>query len=448
MRGGLTRLNRRLTRPLRNDLIRWQTPRLPSSPAAWRRPYSTPTLPVAPNPDAPNPDRDLGAEGPDITDKLPDIGAIRAEMLARPPQLHHDVMSPMNSRLLDTVLSDCLQQGEHGIRQLRAMPRSGDHRTPAFPDLDKPRAIPPGHHLVYFPLAARLSELSADGADAYHSPPRGTPFTRRVWAGGSVRGVQGLPLDLRPAVCLERVADVRLRGGPGSEKIHVDVLREYVTAADFRARFDEGGMRLRPRDGDSAGPSRHALTGLTEVRTLVFMRELSHAEKRIQVDGKQKIIRHTKIPDFSVVVTPSSSLLFHYSALSYNAHRIHLDRSYCREVEGHPDLLVHGPLTLTLMLTLLWQQQPEPRRGHQVYIDSVEYSNLAPLYTGQPMRICLARQKTQANAGSTGPKEQELGGKKWDIWIENEKGGLCVKGTAETVEARMLDEPPSRDCRV
>lgn len=49
---------------------------------------------------------------------------------------------------------------------------------------------------------------------------------------------------------------------------------------------------------------------------------------------------------------PSSPLLFRYSALTYNAHKIHYDRDWVRDVEGHPDLVVHGPLTATLLVEL------------------------------------------------------------------------------------------------
>src|SRR5205085_2053141 len=98
-------------------------------------------------------------------------------------------------------------------------------------------------------------------------------------------------------------------------------------------------------------------------------------------------------PDYSVTLTPTPTLLFHYSALTYNAHRIHLDRSYCRDVEGHRDLLVHGPLSLTLMLSVLQSQLPENSRFQ---IDKINYRHLAPLYVDEPMRVCIALQKGRA----------------------------------------------------
>lgn len=52
-------------------------------------------------------------------------------------------------------------------------------------------------------------------------------------------------------------------------------------------------------------------------------------------------------------------LLFRYSAITYNAHRIHYDRDYARDVEGYPGLLVHGPLQATLLADLAGRHLPE-----------------------------------------------------------------------------------------
>ena len=54
----------------------------------------------------------------------------------------------------------------------------------------------------------------------------------------------------------------------------------------------------------------------------------------------------------------NQALLFRYSALTFNAHRIHLDRAYCREVASYPGLVVHAPLTATLLLGLIGEHWP------------------------------------------------------------------------------------------
>lgn len=120
-------------------------------------------------------------------------------------------------------------------------------------------------------------------------------------------------------------------------------------------------------------------------------------------------------PEFSHTLTPSRALLFRYSALTFNAHSIHLDRHYAQNTEGYPGLLVHGPLTLTIMLTLA--QAHLAQRGRAV--SSIEYRNLAPLLVEQPMTVCM-KPKQVGDRGA------------WDIWVERADGGLAVRGTIET----------------
>jgi 3-methylfumaryl-CoA hydratase len=59
-------------------------------------------------------------------------------------------------------------------------------------------------------------------------------------------------------------------------------------------------------------------------------------------------------------IAPSEPLLFRYSALTFNSHRIHYDRRYVTETEGYPGLIVHGPLIATLLLDLLRRNSPRP----------------------------------------------------------------------------------------
>ncbi|KAI8950879.1 hypothetical protein F4801DRAFT_547157 [Xylaria longipes] len=385
-----------------------------------------------------------------------DIEAIRAEMLARPPQVHMDMMNPINSHHLTRALSEFLPEKRYTDQRtpFKLMRKDGGWQCSYS---DGPRLVPAGHHLVYFPLQQRGSDLCPDGTDPYHSP-RDTPFTRRMWAGGSIRGFRNLALDERLAFCLERIVDVSVRGPAGAEKIFVEVLRQYATFNDIcdmfgedlaLAYYDLAKDTLRPAS-PFRDPGEYDLEGITERRTLVFMREPSDEEKKVNLEKEQRIVKAPTKPDYSVTLTPTPTLLFHYSALTYNAHRIHLDRSYCREAEGYRDLLVHGPLSLTLMLSVL---QSRLKTEHES-IDNINYRHLAPLYVGQPMRICLRLQKPRAKEeksagdGDTRSKarksgrsdaagEIEVGRNKWDLWVENQDGSLCVSGTAETVKHEL-----------
>ncbi|MBV8356072.1 MAG: acyl-CoA dehydrogenase, partial [Candidatus Eremiobacteraeota bacterium] len=64
-------------------------------------------------------------------------------------------------------------------------------------------------------------------------------------------------------------------------------------------------------------------------------------------------------PSWTITIAPDPVMLFRYSAVTFNGHRIHYDRSYVTEVEGYPGLVVHGPLTATLLLEMLRRKEPE-----------------------------------------------------------------------------------------
>lgn len=138
------------------------------------------------------------------------------------------------------------------------------------------------------------------------------------------------------------------------------------------------------------------------------------------------VISLTKAPsdaEFRHKIKPTKDLLFRFSALTFNAHSIHLDTSYTQNVEGYPALLVHGPLTLTLLLTVLQSYLVESNRA----IREIEYRNLCPLYVDEDLTICG---KPRADKGSGA----------WDIWIEGHNGGLAVRGTVKTDNCINLRE--------
>jgi hypothetical protein len=107
---------------------------------------------------------------------------------------------------------------------------------------------------------------------------------------------------------------------------------------------------------------------------------------------------------------------------------LHLDPTYARNIEGHRNLLVHGPLTLTLMLQSAKKHfQTLKFEDSNQRVESIEYRNLAPLYCDEEMRICV-KEKRRTDTGSV-----------WDVWIEGPTGGMAVKALVRSV--RM---PPQR----
>lgn len=112
---------------------------------------------------------------------------------------------------------------------------------------------------------------------------------------------------------------------------------------------------------------------------------------------------------------PTEVTLFRFSALTFNAHKIHYSLPWCREVEGHRSLVVHGPIPLLGMLDLyrdtLAKDDPEsvPK--------SISYRAMAPLYYKEPFRIVL---------------EQQEGEGKWKVETHSSFGNVASKGSIVT----------------
>ena len=100
-------------------------------------------------------------------------------------------------------------------------------------------------------------------------------------------------------------------------------------------------------------------------------------------------------------------MLFRYSALTFNGHRIHYDRDYCRDVEGYPGLVFHGPLTATLLLDLALKELPDRR------IATYRFRAVSPLFDTAPFRI----------AGQSSGGEVAL-------WAANPEGQLAMQAEA------------------
>lgn len=321
-----------------------------------------------------------------------------------------DDLTPQSSFRLDTTLCDFLPP------------------APNFPSpVPAPsKTLPIPHHLIYHEPTKPSSVMLADGTNPDQSP--GEPFVRRMWAGGRVLYNHSSPfiLDGSRGVCAEFIRSVSVKGKPGEEKIFVRIERRQARATadevercgpvaegDAQAREDlEHRVRQRLwRDSEEDfGPC-----SILEARNIVFMRSRTPSEAAAETEkSKRKILKPTHKPDWTHTITPNPKLLFRFSALTFNAHAIHLDPAYCREVEGHRDLLFHGPLSYVFMVTLL-QQQLAGQGGGEVVRD-VEYRNLAPLYCNEPVTFCGTR----------------TGERKWEVWTQTPEGGVAVKGTVGT----------------
>jgi 3-methylfumaryl-CoA hydratase len=86
--------------------------------------------------------------------------------------------------------------------------------------------------------------------------------------------------------------------------------------------------------------------------------------------------------EWSRTITPDSRLLFRFSALTFNAHRIHYDRDYAMRIEGYPGLVVHGPLTAMLLTALVRAKDARP-------IARFSFRGVSPLFDGAPCRLVV-----------------------------------------------------------
>ncbi|KAL9015587.1 MAG: hypothetical protein Q9185_007017 [Variospora sp. 1 TL-2023] len=290
------------------------------------------------------------------------------------------------------LLQDCSSPTPATLLRLTLPTAFGGQRR----DAAQPQLMEPGYHLVYFPPPTSLSSLLPDNTDPLHSP--GPPFIRRMWAGGDITFNGGIKLSSglnnRSLRCQEEITDVEIKGTEGEEKVFVTI-RRVIDCESHKSVIIEN-------------------------RRLVFMRDRPTAALRSTVLKDQRDpVRPLYKADYFCTLRPSAALLFRFSALTFNAHRIHLDPAYCRNVEGHPNLLVHGPLSLLLMLRFLQMHLThggEPRPGKSDVINHIDYRCLAPLYAGEELKVCIRKKDTYA----------------WETWIEGPKGGLAVRGTVRT----------------
>ncbi|CAI7599002.1 unnamed protein product [Penicillium bialowiezense] len=317
------------------------------------------------------------------------------ELTTRNLPLTYDYLHPQPSHLLNLTLQDLLPS------------RSPVDTT--LPSILNPSPLPVGHHLIYFPPQVTLSQLLPDCTDTLRTP--GEPFNRRLWAGGNLRFPAPSPaLDGSRAVCLESIRNVTVKGREGDEKVIVTIERRVATVPEQETE-QQTWKRIWTENEADAGES-----SVIENRDLIFMRLKSSVQIEADKAQFEKPARTVKPPfdaTFRHSIMPTKALLFRFSALTFNAHSIHLDKGYTQNQEGYRNLLVHGPLTLTLLLSVVRHHLSQLN----LCISAIEYRNIAPLFVEEELVICGK------------PKN---GNGAWDVWIEGADGGLAVRGTVRT----------------
>ena len=238
-------------------------------------------------------------------------------------------------------------------------------------------ALPPLWHWLYFLPLHRQSEIGPDGHAKRGGflPP--VPLPRRMWAGSQFE-FHG-PLRIGDAVTrTSTIVDVTEKSGRTGQLVFVKV-RHEIRRRDEQAialtEFHDIVYREAPKPGDVAPPPKPAPSGSRWERTWV----------------------------------PDDVLLFRYSALTFNGHRIHYDRRYVTEVEGYPGLIVHGPLIATLLLDLLRHAMPDAT------VARYEFRAIRPVFDIHPFAVC---------------GEPQPDGTTVRLWARDHEGFLAMDATA------------------
>ena len=236
--------------------------------------------------------------------------------------------------------------------------------------------LPPLWHWTLFKPTVPQASLGPDG-----HPSRGgflppIELERRMWAGSRIQFHQ----PLRVGMAIERkstIRDVREKIGRAGALIFVRVGHDIFHAGQLAISEEQDIVyRDQPKSGQGIADGSPARTP----------------------------------EDFGRKVRPDPVLLFRYSAVTFNAHRIHYDRDYAREAEHYPGLVVHGPLIATLLVDLLRKELGS------VELRRFEFKAVRPLFDTNPFRISAHRVSTH----------------EWSLWATDPDGFVAMEAIAET----------------
>jgi len=206
---------------------------------------------------------------------------------------------------------------------VKALNATLDH---AAMDVQTGTMLPPLWHWLYFLPLHRQSEIGADGHAKRGGflPP--VPLPRRMWAGSQFE----FRSPVRVGDHVERtstIANVTEKSGRTGKLVFVKVRHEL-------------------RCNGAPNPA------------VVEFHDIVYREAKQASDVEPPPVAAPTGAPWQREIVPDDVLLFRYSALTFNGHRIHYDRKYVTEVEGYPGLIVHGPLIATLLMDLVRRQMP------------------------------------------------------------------------------------------
>jgi 3-methylfumaryl-CoA hydratase len=242
-------------------------------------------------------------------------------------------------------------------------------RLAALLDRAHESEVPPMGHLLTFLPGAPQAEIGSDGHPLRGGivPPIDLPM--RMAAGSRVTFHRAIPFgaDVKRVATIVNVAEKTGRTG----RLVFLTVRYDIFAGDMLCVTDEMDVVFRDRSGNA--------------------QPLPPGERR-----EAQVSR---------TIEPTAALLFRFSALTYNAHRIHYDRDYAMKDEGYPGLVVHGPLLATLLMDHFRRHRPLDR------VASFNFQARRPVFDLAPFTVNLVDTETGA-----------------DVWAADGDGYVAMSG--------------------
>lgn len=210
-------------------------------------------------------------------------------------------------------------------------------------------ALPPLAHWLYFLPDTPTVTLGPDGHPTRGGllPPIAAP--RRMWAGSRIAFHQPLRIGELATRTSEVTAVTRKDGRSGA--LHFVTLHHEIA--------QRGAIAVR------------------EEQDIVYREAVTGA-------APPTVTPHADTPEQHRALLPDAPLLFRFSALTFNAHRIHYDRDYAQREEGYGDLVVHGPLQAMLLVDLLLRERPGTT------LASFTFRGQRPALAGRTLEVCMA----------------------------------------------------------
>jgi len=239
-------------------------------------------------------------------------------------------------------------------------------------------AIPAGAHWCFFLPHAPMSEVGTDGhpkRGGFMPDPVGLP--RRMFAGSRLTFLDAIKIG-DAVTRWQEIASVTPKSGNSGRLLFVTVREEYST---------NRGIAIKQEND-------------------IVYREAPPPNRKPIVASEQPSTKAT----WSRIIEPTPVMLFKYSAITFNGHRIHYDRPYAIGEEGYPGLVVHGPLTATFLMDLCRREVPDAT------LSEFSFRAVAPLYDTETFSVNATNIVESSNH--------------WSMWALNGQGSVCMKAEA------------------